>query len=129
MSSNGTTALVADFETSTVTPVNLPGLEPGPPVAVGGNPTGIAGAPGATTAWVSGGDSVTPFTLSDRRAGTAVSVGATAEGIAVEEGGGTAWVCTGDGNLVELDLQTGTVARRVAVGGRPSAVVIVPGRS
>jgi DNA-binding beta-propeller fold protein YncE len=120
---DGHTALVADFQTSVVTPISLPGLVPEPAIAVTGNPTGIAGV-SPTTAYVSGGDSVTPLDLQSRQPGTAIDVGTTAEGLAVAPGGSTAWVCGGDGTLVHLSLATGSVIGRANVGNQPSAVVI-----
>jgi DNA-binding beta-propeller fold protein YncE len=107
-----------------VTPITLATMAPAPAVAVGGNPTGIAGAPSSNVAYVSGGDSVTPFNWQTRQAGSPFTIGTTAEALAIAPGGTTAWVCGGGGTLVHVSLTTRTVLRSVVVGGQPSAVVI-----
>ena len=112
-----------------MTPIDLSTMTPGPAIAVGGNPTGIAGAPTPGVAYVSGGDSITPIDLQTNVAGKPIGVGTTAEALAVAPGGKTAWVAGGDGALVKVDLAGGTVTRRVHVGNQPSAVVIAAGRS
>ena len=124
----GGSALVADFQTTTVTPIDLSTMAPGPAIAVGGNPTGIVGAPASEVAYVSGGDSITPIDLQTDAPGKPIGVDTTAEALAVAPGGTTAWVAGGDGTLVSVDLADGTVIRRVHVGNHPSAVVMAGGR-
>ncbi len=131
-SPNGTVALVADQQTSTVVPVTVPSLAVGSPIAVGGDPTGIAvdlAAGAGGTAYVSAGDGVTPIALAGLVAGPPVAIGTGAEAIAVGPGDRHAWVCGQSGTLVELSLPTGSVVRRVAVGGEPVAVVVPPPRA
>ena len=70
---------MADFQTTTVTPIDLSTMAPGPAIAVGGNPTGIAGTPTSGVAYVSGGDSITPIDLQTNVAGTPIGIGTTAE--------------------------------------------------
>jgi hypothetical protein len=101
----------------------------GPAIAVGGNPTGIAGAPTLTTAYVSGGDSVTPIDWQTGRAGPAFPIGTTAEGLAIAPGGTTAWVCGGNGALIHVSLDHGSVIGKVTVGGVPASLVIATGHS
>jgi DNA-binding beta-propeller fold protein YncE len=120
---------VADFQTSQVTPVNLTTMAPGPPIAVGGNPTDIAGAPTSTTAYVSGGDGITAVDWQTLQAGPAFTIGTTAEALALAPGGTTAWVCGGNGDLVHISLPAGSVIGKVAVGGVPGGVVIATGHS
>jgi DNA-binding beta-propeller fold protein YncE len=121
---DGTTALVTDFQTDTVTPIALATMTPGTPIAVAGNPTGIAALPTSTSAYVSGGDTVTPIELRTHRTGPPITIGTLAEGVAISPGGTTAWVSGLDGTLVHVDLRTRSVIGHVAVGGVPSAVVI-----
>ncbi len=128
IAAGGTTALVANFQTSAVTPISLPGLVPAPAIYLAANPTGIAGL-SPTTVYVSGGDSVTPVDLLTREAGPGIDVGTTAEGLALAPDSSTAWVCGGDGTLVHVDLVNRSVIGRVTVGNQPSAVVIAAGRS
>ena len=87
-----------------MTPIDLSTMTPGPAIAVGGDPTGIAGAPSSGTAYVSGGDSITPIDLQTNVAGKPIGVGTTAEALALAPGGKTAWVAGGDGTLVNVDL-------------------------
>jgi YVTN family beta-propeller protein len=150
---DGSTALVADLQSGSVVPVSLPSLQVGVPIAVAGDPTGIAvapssggtggspasstvGAPGSATtrpaggtAYVTGGDAVTPIALAGLQAGSPLTVGVGAEAIALGPSGAHAWVCGADGTLIELDLTSGHVRHRVAIGGQPVAVVIPPRRS
>jgi hypothetical protein len=125
ISSDGTTALVADFQANAITPVVLPALTSGPAIPIGANPTGIAAAAGASTAWVSAGQGVTPLTVATRQPGTAISVGAPAEAVAVAPNGHV-WVGTADGTLVEVDPATSKVVRKITLAGLPSAIVIAP---
>ncbi len=118
------TVLVADFETDSLTPIPLNTRVPGPPVALGVNPTGIAGWPGAPDVYVSGGDAVVPVELAGLRAGAPVELTSAAEGLALSAGGRSAWVCAASGDLVHVDLTTGKVVGSVSVGGQPSAVAI-----
>jgi hypothetical protein len=120
---SGAEALVADFQTSDLTPVALPSLVPGPAVALGANPTGIAIPAGSTVAWVSAGDGVTPVSVSGGLVGTALPVGVPAECIAAGPPG-RVWVCSGNRALVEVDLASGHVVRRVGLDGIPAAVVV-----
>lgn len=136
---DGITALVADLGGDELTPVDLATATVQAPVAVGVPPTGIATtahpAPGtsrttdpAGTAWVTGGDSLVPVDLATMTAGTALAVGHPAEAVALTANGTLAWVAGTDGTLTELDLATGRVLHTVHVGGRPSAVLVLPGR-
>jgi hypothetical protein len=118
-----TKALVADFQTSSVTPVALPSLTPQAAVPLGANPTGIDAAPGATTAWVSAGFGITPISLVDGVVGKAVPLGVAAQCITVsplEQ----AWVCSGNSALVEVDLMSGKVVRTVHLSGIPAAAIV-----
>jgi DNA-binding beta-propeller fold protein YncE len=125
---NGTTALVADFQTSVVLPINLATMAPEPAIAVGSNPTAIAGLPSSSTAYVSGGGGITPIDLQTRQPRAPIPVGTIAEALAIAPGGATAWVCGVDGTLVHVNLVSGSVIGRVTVGNQPSAVVISPNR-
>jgi len=132
------TALVADFGSDTVIPVDLATMADGPPVGVGGNPTGMAVAADGT-AWVVGGDTLTP--LSSPAGSTSASTAATppaftagsplalphvGEAVALQ-GTRTAWVALQDGTLAPVDLASGHLGAAVHVGGRPSAVAIPTG--
>jgi YVTN family beta-propeller protein len=117
-------ALVADFETSTVTAIDLSTMTVRKIIPVAGNPTGIALWKSTMIAYVSGGNSVTPLDLNDLDAGTPLPVGTTAQGLALADNGRTAWVCGGNATLVPVNLVSGAIGRAVDVGGQPTAVVI-----
>jgi len=121
---------VADFQTSSLTPVSLPALIPLPPIALGANPTGIEQGPaepiqrgGGPVTWVSAGFGITPVASVGGVVGQAISIGAPAQCIAVTHSG-KAWVCSGDKALVQVDLASGKVTRTVALDGIPAAVVV-----
>ena len=103
-------------------------MAPGSSIAIGSNPTGIAGLTGEPTVWVSGGASVTPIDVATRQVGTPIPIGTTAQALALAPGGSGAWVCGGNGTLVHVDLTTHRVVSTVHVGNQPSAVAIAPGR-
>ncbi len=97
-------------------------------MGVGGNPTGIAAAPGSGVAYISGGDSVTPFnvaTLTPGRPSTSERPpkhwpwrrGARPLGVRRQR------------ELIHMDLATGKVIAKPHVGNQPSAVVIAVGGS
>jgi YVTN family beta-propeller protein len=133
VSTGPATALVADFGSDTVIPVDLATMADGPPVGVGGNPTGMAVAADGT-AWVVGGNTLTPLTGSTGSATTAPAFTAgsplalphVGEAVALQ-GTTTAWVALQDGTLAPVDLASGHAGAAVHVGGRPSAVVIPAG--
>ena len=116
-------ALVADFQTSNLTPVALPSLVPLHSIPLGANPTGVASGPGGAVAWVSAGYGITPVSAVGGLVGKAIPLGGPAECIAVTRHG-QAWVCSGNGVMVQVDLSSGRVLRRVAVGGIPADAVV-----
>ena len=120
---SATEALVADFQTSSLTPVVLPSLVTLPPVSLGANPTGIASGPAGSVAWVSAGYGITPVTAVGGSVGRAIPLGAPAGCIVVTRYG-QAWVCSGNGALIQVDLASGRILRRLAVGGIPAAAVV-----
>jgi len=120
---SGTEALVADFQTSSVTPVTLPALTPRTPIPLGANPTGIDSSPGSPVAWVSAGFGVTPLSLPGGTVGTPIPLGVASQCIAVTRDD-RAWVCSGSGALVEVDLTSGKTVRTVGLDGIPAAVVV-----
>ena len=129
IASDGTTALVADFETSSVTASRCRRWSPGRTVPIGANPTGIAAAPGSPIAWVSAGDGITPVDIATLQVGNPISIGTPSECMAIAPGGHP-WVCNGDGALVEVNPTTaGSPVRTVNLDGVvPAAVAISGGR-
>ena len=120
---SGTTALVADFQTGSLTPVALPSLVAGPALPVGANPTGVTIPPDGATAWVSAGDGVTPVSLataSGRHRPIAHRCPGTVHRLptrrATRRGS-----CSGDRALVDVDAATGRVVRTVPLSGIPAA--------
>ena len=132
---DGTTALVANFGSDTVTPLTLTGAIPhaGTPIPVGTPPPAIAVTPDGTTAWIAGGIGLVPVAVSTAQVGAAIGTASPAEAVALAPGptGGTpatAWVATQNGKLVPVDLATKVVGSPIAIGGRPSALLIPPPR-
>ncbi len=140
-STSPATALVTDFGSDTVIPVDLATMVDGPAVGVGGNPTGMAVAADGT-AWVVGGDTLTPIsrpagasaagsggsatTTPAFTAGTPLTLPHLGEAVALQ-GTTTAWVALQNGTLAPVDLRSGHVGAAIHVGGRPSAVTISGG--
>ncbi|MHB8220659.1 MAG: YncE family protein [Acidimicrobiales bacterium] len=85
----GPTALVADFGSGTVTPVDLGTMRAGAPIPVGSEPDAVAVMPAGVghpaTALVAnfGSDTVTPIDLATLRAGAPIAVGHEPDAIAV----------------------------------------------
>ena len=112
----GWTALVANDQANSVTPVDSSSGAPGANVGVGSLPLGIAVAPDARTAYVvnlgatSGTGSLTPIDLTGSRpvARAAIALGGgTPNFIAIAPDGRKAYVSNpGNGTIVPLDLRT-----------------------
>jgi YVTN family beta-propeller protein len=135
ISPDGTTALVADFGSGTVTPINLVTMHADRSVSVGPGPTAMAvdvaataaaGAAGAAApiAWVATGEDLVPVNLSSFSVGPALAVGHLAEAVAIGADVSTAWVAGQDGTVTPVDLATGVRGASIYVGGRPSAIII-----
>jgi DNA-binding beta-propeller fold protein YncE len=104
------------------------GVEVAAPVAVGTPPLRIAA--GSEKIWVvsEGDGTLTRIdAATDRVLGTALPLGKGIAGVAV--GGGWVWVTDArTGELLRVNDETGAVAARIDVGGRPGAVVYGGGR-
>jgi len=118
------TALVADFQTSAVTPIALSSMTASPAIAVDGNATGIAILARTQTAYVSGGNALTPIDLTTMQAKAPLVVGVGATAVALANRGAVAWVCTDNGTVLPINVATGHKGKAVKVGGQPSAIVI-----
>jgi len=77
--------------------------------------------------WVSAGFGITPVSLVGSLVGKAVPLGVSAQCIAVTQHQ-KAWVCSGNGALIEVDLTTGKVVRKVGLAGIPAAAVVADAR-
>ena len=126
-------ALVTDFETGQVTPIDLVAMRAATAIPVGGNPTGIALWKGALSAYVSGGNTVTPIDLLNLQAGAPLPVGTEAQGLAMGDQGRVAWVAGGNGTLVPVNVTTGDgrqdrADRRAADRGGDPADPLLTGR-
>ncbi len=162
------TAFVADFGGDEVTPISLPSLRPGPPIAVGPgpqalavsgayvlvgnfgdhtltaldamtrhvvttvalpfNPTGLAASPSGTV-YACGGAAVAPVSLTGFGpvVGAPVALPGVAQGIALDRRATTAWVTMQGGSMIAVDVGRHRVGKRIALSGRPSAIVVGPG--
>ena len=96
------------------------------PVAVGGQPVGIAASAGAL--WISGGSSgeVVRLDPATRAVTARVQTGAAQLG-SVFAGSGGVWVGDfGAGGLVRVAPASNTVTARVSVGGQPTSIAAAP---
>ena len=126
------TALVANYQSDSVTPVSLATRKPGRPIPVGSAPVAIALTPNAHTAYVanSGSGTVTPIDTATLTAGRAIPVGADPCAILVSPDGRTAYVVDGASNAVTpIDTATGRPRTPIPVGAFPRSIVLAPNRS
>ena len=118
-------ALVANFGSNTLTPIDLGSMTAGAELSVPGNPTDVTVATDGT-AWVTAGGSLVSVAVGAVTTTSPIAVPGLAEAVALEPSGSEAWVALQQGYLVPVQLPGGTVGRTVRVGGRPSDVVISP---
>ena len=137
LSPSGTIAAVADLGSNAVTFVDLATLRAGRTVNVGVAPTDVvtddaspassASPSSRPVAWVAGGTDLVPVSYaSERLAGSPVAVDRLVEALAIARDGTTAWVADQSPDVTEVNLLSGRPAESVAVGGRPSSIVIPP---
>jgi len=134
------TAYVTNFDSGTVTPVDLATGTTGTPIPVGSGPDAIAITPdgktayvtdmgvgcGATTAVCPPG-TVTPLYLATGKVGKPIPVGSGPDAIAITPDGKTAYVANGlSTSVVPIDLATGTAGAPITVGIDPDAIAITP---
>lgn len=119
----GNVALVANFGANTISPISLSSYTTSAQIGLPGDPTAIAIAP-TGTAWVSNSGYITPIHISTLSVGTSIALSGVAEGLAITPNGHTAWVTLQNGVVTSLALSSGTIVHNVAVGGRPSAVIV-----
>lgn len=130
VSPDGSTVVVTNLDSESVSTISTASKRAAAPVPVEGGPIAVAVADGA--AWVVdgpsnsyGGDNVTPISLSTGRAGTPIGVGKGAQDIAVAPGGKTAWVsCLQAQTLVPVKLLARRAGTAVRVLGGPFALAI-----
>ncbi|HVX20709.1 MAG TPA: IPT/TIG domain-containing protein, partial [Acidimicrobiales bacterium] len=101
-------------------------------------PNDIAITPDGQTGWVANGydpagDDLTSFSVATGAIGRTIQLGTTAEcwAVAITPQGTTAYVARdpaagGHGNVVPVDLATGTVGTPITVDGSPTAIAITP---
>ena len=123
-------ALVANFDSDSVTPVDLGTWRAGRPVPVGSQPVAVtvsSEGPGAGTAFVAdfGSDEVTPLSLPSLRPGPPIAVGPGPQTLAVS--GGYVLVGNfGDHTLTALDAATRHVVTTVPLPFNPTGLAASP---
>jgi DNA-binding beta-propeller fold protein YncE len=130
VSPDGSTAVVANSDDGTVTPVNLRTMHADPPVRVGHQPDAVAvGGPGGHTALVAnlGDGTVTPVDLQTMTAGSPIRVGQEPDSIALSADGDSALVADlGSDAVTFVDLATHLAGSTVNVGVAPTGIAGVP---
>jgi YVTN family beta-propeller protein len=123
------TAYVVNDGASTVTPINTATNMPGTPIAVKGNPVGIAITPDGKTAYVGsyGSPDVTPIDTATNAVEAGIPIGNLPEVIAITPDGSTAYVTSAGVNRVTpIDVATNTAEESITVGENPSGIAITP---
>ena len=140
---NGDLALVANYSSNTVTPIDLSNGKMLSSIAAGDGPAGIAITPDGKTAYVTDagtspvGTTITPINLQTRRALAPITVGAGPQGIAITPDGQTAWVALAGAvvsgqagaigsSVVSVNLATRHVSAPITVGNAPIAIAVSP---
>ena len=122
-------ALVANYQSGTVTPVALHARRVGKAVRVGAGPAAIALTPDDRTAYVanSGSGTVTPIDTATMTAGPSIPVGSDPCAVVVSRSGHTAYVVDGDSNAVTpIDTTTDQPGPPIPVGAFPRSIALAP---
>ena len=126
------TAYVANYGSSTVTPISIRTNTVGPAIPVGSGPFAIAITPDGRTAYVvNDGDpgTVTPISIRTNTAGPAIPTGGYPVAIAITPDGRTAYVANyGSGTVTPISTRTNTAGPAIPVGQYPWAIAITRGR-
>ncbi len=123
------TALVANWGSNSVTPINTETDAAGSPIGVGTEPDAIAITPNGATAYVAnwGSNSVTPIDLSTGKTEKAISVGRHPDAIAIAPDGVSAYVANfGSSSVTPINVEKNTAGTAISVGPHPDAVAISP---
>jgi YVTN family beta-propeller protein len=123
------TAYVANWGSSTVTPIATATNTAGPPITVGNGPQSIAITPDGTTAYAVNGtsDTVTPIATATNSAGPPIPVGDVPHAIAITPDGKTAYVANDASDTVTpIATATNTAGRPITTGTNPYAIAITP---
>ena len=140
---NGDLALVANYSSNTVTPIDLTTGKVLSAINAGEGPAGIAVTPNGKTAYVTDagtspiGTTITPINLTTRHPLPPITVGAGPQGIAISPDGQTAWVTLAGAvvsgqagaigsTIVAVNLATSHVGTAITVGNAPLAVAVSP---
>lgn len=131
---DGSSVLVADAYSGSVTAISVLNDSTSTPIEVNGAPQAIAISPDGLTAWVAvapssvaSGNDLTPIDLASATAGHPIAVPKNPTGVAITPDGATAWVvCYGAGSVVPVSLSTKSVvaAGAIALSGGPYAIAI-----
>ena len=110
----------------TMTPIALPSLSPGPPVAVGAEPVAVAVPRSGSVALVADFQTsgLTPVALPSLVPGPEIAVGANPTGIAIPAGGSVTWVSAGDG-VTPVWVAGGLVGRAVPIDAPAQCIAAV----
>lgn len=132
VSAESSTAYVANFSASTLTPVDLATDHAASAISLGDGslPRGVAVTPNGAAAFVSdfGTGAVTEVSLASGRASAPISVGTSPMGIVASPDGSTVYVAdSGSNEVTPIDVATGAAGAAIAVGRAPDAIAVVPG--
>jgi hyaluronoglucosaminidase len=122
---DATLALVANFGDNTVTPLALPSLRPGRPIAVGKQPVAVAVSPKGTVALVSNyaDGTVSPISLPALVAGSPIAAGQEPVALVFTPSGSTALVADFQtSSVTPIAVSSLTPGPAIAVTGNPTGI-------
>ncbi len=131
------TALVANWGSNSVTPINTETDTAGSPIAVGSEPDAIAISPDGEMAYVAnwGSNSVTPIDLATGAPERAIAVGLRPDAIAITPDGTTAYVADfGSSSVTPINLAKGAADKAIVLNplsaaypnDHPDAIAVNP---
>lgn len=127
LSPDGRSLWVVNPDADSVTRVDTETLIAAAPIAVGAEPWSVAIAPDGLVVVANRADGSLSLIDTGNAQVTQVPIGAEPSAVALSPDGSRAFVAlASDADLVEVDLATLTITRRVHLAAAPSALVVVP---
>jgi len=123
------TAYVANYGSSTLTPIPTATNLPGSPFSAGDGPAAIAITPDGKTAYVADalGGAVKAINLLAHAVTHTITVRSRPTAVAITPDGKTAYVAeSGAGSVQTIDVASNTVTHTISVGSNPTAIAITP---
>jgi DNA-binding beta-propeller fold protein YncE len=128
VSPEGSLALVSNYADGTVSPISLPSLVAGSPIAAGQEPIALVFTPSGSTALVADfqTSTVTPIAVATATPGPEIAVTGNPTSIAALSTSTSVYVSGGD-DVTPIDLRTGRAQTAIHVGTIAEGLALAPG--